>query len=145
MAVSATFDPFAAVCWRDMTLCEDALTHSSAANERKCRSNERLEFLGDSVLDLLVSQRLMSYYPDWPPGKLSAARARLVCRANLGARARLLGMDRWVRLGIGADREGLREQQDVLGNALEALVGAAYLDGGLPSAEQLARTAGLLP
>lgn len=139
------FDPFSAVGWRDRSLCENALTHSSLANERRCRSNECLEFLGDSVLDLLVSVKLMDINPAWSPGELSTARARIVCRSALGERARNLGLGMFIKLGVGADREGLRWQADVLGDALEALLGAAYLDGGLRKAEKLALAMGVLP
>lgn len=143
--MSGSFDPYAAVGWRCPSLCENALTHSSLANERSCPSNERLEFLGDAVLDLLVSKRLMHRNPQWTPGELSTERARLVCRNALGERARELGLGSFIRLGVGADRDGLRRQRDVLGNALEALLGAAYLDGGLERAERLAQSMGLLP
>jgi len=139
------FNPYLALGWRDSSLCEAALTHSSWAHEWSCGSNERLEFLGDSVLDLLVSTRLVERNPDWGPGQLSEARARLVCRATLGERARRLGLQHWIRLGVGAQRQGLASQPDVLGNALEALLGAAYLDGGLGSAERMAVMMGVVP
>lgn len=142
---AAPFDPYRAVPWADHGLCERALSHSSWAHEAGRPSNEVLELLGDSVLDLLAAEWLAAEHPDWGEGRISSVRAGMVCRAALNARARALGVPGMLRLGVGAEREGLRRSADVAGDALEALVGAAYLDGGLGSARAMARWAGIVP
>jgi len=145
------FDPYTAIRWNDRRLCDSALTHSTAANENGCQSNERFEFLGDSVLDLLCAEWLMRSNPNWDPGTLSEHRMRRVCRENIARQARSIGLDRWIRLGRGAELQGLRQSEKVLGDALEALIGAAYQDGGgsrtkwgLIRAGRMAAWAGLL-
>ena len=114
-------------------LLEQALTHASLANEAGDRDagNERLEFLGDAVLGLVVAERLMAERPDADEGELTHARAAAVNRSALAGRARALHLEDGVRLGRGARRQGGRTRDSVLANALEAVIGALYLDGGL--------------
>ena len=109
---------------------ERAVTHASAA-EAKAESNERLEFLGDAVLDLVLSERLFVLHPEWQEGNLTRARAALVNTGALASRARELGLGRFVRLGPTEQRSGGERKDRVLANLFEAVVGALYLDGGL--------------
>ena len=114
-------------------LLEQALTHGSRAHEQGdlAGSNERLEFLGDAVLDLVISELLMQAHPDAPEGGLSVSRAALVNAAALAERARHLELGRYVRLGRTEERGGGSEKQSILANVFEALLGALYLDAGL--------------
>lgn len=116
----------------DAGLLERALTHGSRAHEEGglAVENERLEFLGDAVLGLIVAEILMEAHPDADEGALSRARAAAVNATALAARARELGLDRWIRLGRGEERSGGREKLSILANAFEAVLGALYLDGG---------------
>jgi ribonuclease-3 len=118
-----------------------ALTHRSAAHElgpkgrrRVLPDNERLEFLGDAVLSLVVSERLFHALPEAPEGGLTRARASLVQEAALAEAARSLGLGAALRLGKGEDRTGGRGKSSLLADCLEALFGAVYLDGGLEAA-----------
>lgn len=131
--------------WRDVRLLDEALTHPSAANELRMCSNQRLEFLGDAVLDLVVADRLMTDQPGWDEGRLSIARGELVCEGNLARVGRSRGIDRLVRLGRGAELQGLRGQPGTVADAVEALVGAAYSDGGLDAAAGLISWFGIGP
>jgi ribonuclease-3 len=126
--------------FRDDRLLADALTHASCAREMDgTRGNERLEFLGDAVLDLVVSRGLYEAHPDWPEGDLSRTRAGLVSEPALAERARALGLGGFVRLGRTERRSAGHEKDSILANALEALIAAIYLDGGLPAAEAVVR------
>jgi len=111
-------------------LLQRALTHRSCGPEH----NERLEFLGDAVLALVVSERLVADFPAATEGELSRRRASLVSGTTLGALALELGVDHWLRLGAGARRSGVERRPSILAGALEALIGAIYLDGGLDAA-----------
>lgn len=104
-----------------------ALLHRSAALGR---NNETLEFLGDAVLDLAVSDLLMRRYPDAREGALSKLRAGLVNAAALAAKARMLGLGEWLRLGKGEEKSGGRSKESILAGAYEAVLGALYLDAG---------------
>ena len=117
-------------------LLEQALTHQSRAHEEGdlALGNERLEFLGDAVLDLLVSELLMQRYPDADEGELSRARAAAVNTAALAERARALGLGAAVRLGRGEERSGGEDKVSILANLFEAVLGAVYLDGDLAAA-----------
>lgn len=118
--------------FRDRELASTALSHPSHAHEvRGDRGNERLEFLGDAVLDLVVSDALFAAHPDWSEGKLSRARAALVRREGLAKRARELGLPELVQLGTAERRSGGAEKDSILANAYEAVIGALYLDAGL--------------
>ena len=125
-------------------MLQQALTHESYANEVRAvgarhstPSNERLEFLGDAVLDLLVSELLMRAHPEADEVPLSRARANAVNKQALAARARELELGRFVLLGRGERRSGGADKDSILANAFEALVGALYLDGGLAPVQGL--------
>ncbi len=111
-----------------------ALTHSSYANEHLdegAEHNERLEFLGDAVLELVVSEYLYRAYPDLPEGDLTKVRAGVVCEPTLAKKARELGVGNLVLLGRGEEMMGGRERDSLLADVFEALTGALYLDRGL--------------
>ena len=115
-------------------LLDEALTHKSYANEQRKGSavhNERLEFLGDAVLSLLVSEQLSHLLPETSEGTLSKLKARLVSEPVLCAVARRLQLGRWLRLGRGEERSKGREKDSLLADTLEAVIAAVYLDGGL--------------
>jgi len=123
--------------FRDRSLLENALMHSSYANENRARgytSNERLEFLGDSVLGMVTATRLYRLYPDMPEGKMSRLRAELVCEQALHGVACALHLGDYIRLGHGEERSGGRERPSILADAVEAVIAAMYLDGGLEPA-----------
>ena len=125
----------------DRSLCEAALTHKSWLNEaqRADRSdNERLEFLGDAVIALVVSDLLMRLFPDRSEGELSKTRAVIVSETGLARFAEAIGLGEWVFLGRGEDQAGGRHKPSILSDALEALMGAVYLDGGLGAARAVA-------
>ena len=116
-----------------------ALTHSSFANEsreRKCESNERLEFLGDSVLGLVTAAHLYRTRPEVMEGELTKMRAALVCEGSLCACARTIGLGEYLCLGHGEESGGGRYRDSILADAFEALIGAIYLDGGEAPASQ---------
>ena len=116
----------------DPALLQRALTHRSAAKD----NNERLEFLGDALLNFVVARRLYSRYPDYPEGDLSRARAALVNKVVLADIAREIELDTQLILGPGEVRSGGAQRGSALGDALEAVVGAILLDAGLPAAER---------
>lgn len=116
----------------DEDLLRRALTHSSSTDPA---SNERLEFLGDAVLDLVISERLFLARPDWREGNLTRARASMVNTGSLAERARELSLSGYLRLGKTERRSGGADKDRVLANLFEALVGALYLDGGLAVVE----------
>jgi ribonuclease-3 len=123
----------------DRVLCESALTHKSWINERHGvgrTDNERLEFLGDAVLALVVSDLLMKNFPHRSEGELSKTRAAIVSEAGLARAAEGIGLGAWIFLGRGEDQAGGRRKPSILADALEALIGAVYLDGGHPAAHQ---------
>ncbi|MGB0681024.1 MAG: ribonuclease III [Polyangiales bacterium] len=127
-------------CFRNRALLRDALTHSSFAHEKPKlapRDNERLEFLGDAVLGLLVSHILWKRYPEACEGELTQRRADLVCGASLARQAQRLGLGAALRLGKGEARSGGRQKSRLLAGCLEACVGAVFLDGGMPATEAL--------
>lgn len=113
-----------------------ALTHSSFANERNngSKSNERMEFLGDSVLSLISSQFLFETYPDMPEGELSKLKASLVCTESLSGFARQIHLGDYLFLGKGESHTGGAERPSILEDAFESLIAAIYLDGGLECA-----------
>jgi len=121
-------------------LLRKALTHASYVHEEKLESiesNERLEFLGDAVLELSISDLLYHRFPDLPEGKLTQRRAGLVCEPSLAQLARRLGVGDMLFMGVGADQTGGRELDSILSDAIEALFGAVYLDGGMDAAKDL--------
>jgi len=115
-----------------------ALTHSSHANEvdQVAEDNERLEYLGDAVLELTVSEMLYSRFPEAAEGMLTRLRAGLVSEPALAAVARDLGLDTLILLGKGEEAQGGRERDSILSDALEAVFGAVFLDGGYEAAKQ---------
>jgi ribonuclease-3 len=118
--------------YRDSRLLERALTHRSFANEnRLAEHNERMEFLGDAVLNLVVSELLMHAWPASPEGDLSRYRAAVVSEASLAAAARRIGLGEFLRLGRGEDQSRGREKESLLADSLEALIASIYLDGGI--------------
>ena len=122
--------------FHDSRLLETALTHSSYANERAgLHSNERLEFLGDSVLGFCAAKNIFRLYPDMPEGEMTRLRAELVCEASLHAVAREIGLGPSIRLGRNEECNGGRQRVSILADAVEAVIAAVYLDGGLESAE----------
>jgi ribonuclease-3 len=122
--------------FRQVKLLETALAHSSYINEvgGEQESNERLEFLGDAVLELVVSDRLFTLYPEAHEGELTRMRARLVREGMLASIARELGLERHLLLGRGEESQGGRTRDSLLSDALEALLGAVFLDGGYETA-----------
>jgi len=124
--------------FRDPRLLLRALTHSSRIPEREsgdpAEDNEKLEFLGDAVLELLVSEELVRVFPGWGEGKLSKSRARLVNAAALSLAAQRLGLGRHLRLGKGEEKTGGRSKPALLADAYEAVIAAIYLDSGLEAA-----------
>jgi ribonuclease-3 len=117
-----------------------ALTHSSVVMDREPSgpraNNEQLEYLGDAILEMLVSEHLFRAYPDWSEGQLSKRRASLVNSLALASAARRLGLGEHLRLGRGEEKTGGREKPALLGDAFEAVVAAIYLDAGLPAARE---------
>jgi ribonuclease-3 len=128
--------------FRDGALCETAMTHTSWVNEagQPDRSdNERLEFLGDAVLNLVVSDALMQRFPERREGDLSRARAALVSESGLAQVAVAIELGRFIQLGKGEERTGGRARPSILANALEALMGAIYMDVGFDAVAVVAR------
>ena len=120
--------------FQDRTLLETALSHSSYANENKAlslESNERLEFLGDSVLGQIVATYLYLRYPKMPEGQMTRLRADLVCETSLHEVAQKLELGRYIKLGRGEEHTGGRERESILADAVEAVIAAMYLDGGI--------------
>ena len=114
-----------------------AMTHSSYANEQKGRSrknNERLEFLGDAVLEVTVSDYLFRSYPEYDEGKMTKTRSSMVCEFTLASCARDIELGSYLFLSNGEDITGGRERDSILSDAFEALIGAIYLDGGMEKA-----------
>lgn len=123
--------------FRDSRYLENALTHSSYANEREgLHSNERLEFLGDAVLGFCAAKNICRLYPDMPEGEMTRLRAELVCEASLHTVACALDLGRYIRLGRNEEYNGGRERVSILADAVEAIIAAIYLDGGLEPAER---------
>jgi ribonuclease-3 len=120
--------------FKQVKLLIQALTHSSHANEHGCPHNERLEFLGDAVLELAVSHELYRKFPEVQEGHLTRMRSALVSEGALAQAARRIDLGSCLLLGKGEDVQGGREKNSVLSDALEAVLGAVYLDGGLEAA-----------
>ena len=120
-------------------LLENALTHSSCANESrgKLQSNERLEFLGDSILGMVVADHLFRNHPDLPEGVLTRTRAALVCEDSLVEVAEALGLGEYLRLGKGEEAGGGRQRPSIRADAVEAVLAAVYLDGGIGSVRKI--------
>ena len=123
--------------FRNPQLLEQALTHSSFANEGKKHghNHERLEFLGDSVLSVIVARHLFLTYKDLPEGELTKLRASLVCEKALDVFAGQIELGKYLRLGKGEEMTGGRERPSILADAFEALLAAIYIDGGYEAAQ----------
>ena len=125
--------------FEDFSLLEQAMMHSSYTNEKhlpKNRCNERLEFLGDAVLELASSEFLFKGSPKMPEGELTKIRASMVCESSLALCARDISLGEYLLLGKGEEATGGRTRDSVTSDALEALIGAVYLDGGFTSAKE---------
>ena len=125
--------------FKNERLLSHALTHSSYANEKhwdKSKCNERLEFLGDAVLELLSSEFLFRNYPTKPEGEMTKLRASLVCEPTLAFCAEAISLGEYLFLGKGEEQTGGRKRPSVVSDAMEAMIGAIYLDGGLANAKE---------
>ena len=123
--------------FQNISLLQNALTHSSYANERyhnSLASNERLEFLGDSILGMVVADYLYRNFPDRPEGELTRMRADMVCERALAAVANHVGLGQHLMLGHGEERFGGRSRDSILADAVESVIAATYLDGGMEAA-----------
>lgn len=124
-------EKFFGLDFKDKTLLERAFTHSSYANENQCKSNERLEFIGDAVLDLLMGEYLYSKYPNYHEGDLTKKRAKNVCESALVEYAKECNLKKYLLLGKGEEKSGGRDRVALQADAFEALIGAVYMDKGL--------------
>jgi len=126
--------------FHNITLLQNALAHSSYANERwqdSLKSNERLEFLGDSILGMVVAKHLYENFPSRPEGELSRMRADMVCETSLARIATQLGLGQHLLLGHGEEQNGGRSRASILADAVESVIAASFLDGGMEAAEGL--------
>jgi len=138
--VSAELEERIGYCFRNRALLDEALTHRSARNEssgRTARDNERLEFLGDAVLGLMIASLLLERFPDKREGDLSRLRASLVGEAPLARLARSLGLGNYLVMGKGERLTGGADRSSLLADAVEALLAAVYLDGGTDAATRV--------
>ena len=129
--------------FQDKSLLNHAMTHSSYANEQhlgKLSNNERLEFLGDAVLEIVVSEFLYREYPQEPEGVLTRKRASIVCEQTLALCAKEIHMGEHLLLGKGEEHTGGRGRNSITSDAMEALIGAIYLDGGFANAKEFIET-----
>jgi len=125
--------------FNDKKKLRNALTHSSYANEKHMRkeaNNERLEFLGDAVLEIITSEYLYHKYPTYPEGELTKKRASIVCEPTLALCAADINLGSFLKLGRGEILTGGRERNSITSDAMEALIGAIYLDGGFANAKE---------
>ncbi len=114
--------------YQDISLYFVAFTHKTYANEHKIPCNERLEFIGDAILDFLVGEYMYIHYPDLPEGALSKKRAQYVCEEANNSYTLKLGLDKLLMLGVGEEEQGGRTRQSILADLFEAFLGALYLD-----------------
>ena len=129
--------------FKNISLLQNALAHSSYANERwhnSLMSNERLEFLGDSILGMTVADHLYRNFPDRPEGELTRMRADMVCEKTLAAVANQIGLGQHLLLGHGEEQGGGRSRESILADAVESIIAACYLDGGVESAAAFIRS-----
>lgn len=126
--------------FRNKTLLENALTHSSYANENRERhlpDNERLEFLGDSILGFVVAEYLYRNFPDKPEGELTRIRADLVCERNLAEAAATIELGSYLLLGHGEELGGGRKRDSIVSDAMESVIAASFMDGGFAAAKEI--------
>lgn len=126
--------------YKDKELLKQALTHSSYANEKqigKDSCNERLEFLGDAVLELVSSEFFYEVYPEKPEGELTKIRASFVCEAALADCAKSIRLGEFLKLGRGEEHTGGRDRASIVSDAFEAVIGSVYLDGGFANAKEV--------
>lgn len=126
--------------FKDIELLQTALTHSSYANEQSMKitdNNERLEFLGDAVVSLIVSQYLYKKYPNYPEGELTKIRAKVVCESSLAFIAKKINLGELLLLGKGEEATGGRTRESILGDASESLVGAIYTDSDYETTKKI--------
>ena len=121
----------------DIALLDLAMTHPSYALQHKCQDNQRLEFLGDAVLETCVSRVIYHKYPRLKEGQLTRRRAALVCEANLAQAARRFGLGSFLKLDRGEEVVGGREHPSILADTMEAVIAAVYLDAGMDKAAAL--------
>lgn len=124
--------------YQSHVLLQEALTHSSYANEHRhkgIKDNERLEFLGDAILDLIISEYLFKKYPSMPEGDLSKIRASIVCEGSLAKVAKKIDLGHYILLGKGEEMTGGRERASIMADAFEAVTGSLFLDGGFEEAK----------
>ena len=124
--------------FRNISLLQNALTHSSYANERwhnPLASNERLEFLGDSVLGMVVAEYLYTHFQDRPEGELTRMRADMVCEKTLANVANRVNLGEHLLLGHGEEQGGGRKRNSILADAVESIIAASFLDGGMDAAK----------
>lgn len=123
--------------FKDQKILKNALTHSSFVNEKsKLQNNERIEFLGDAVLELVISFYLYKNHSNSSEGDLTKLRAKIVCTESLAMVSNLLNLGSFIFMGKGEENTGGRTRKSILANSFEALIGAIYLDGGLQEAEK---------
>jgi len=128
--------------FENITLLQNALAHSSYANEQwhnSLKSNERLEFLGDSILGMVVAEYLYRNFPDRPEGDLTRMRADMVCEKSLAHIAEQLNLGRYLLLGNGEELGGGRKRPSILADAVESVIAACFLDGGMAAAENFVK------
>lgn len=126
--------------FKNIELLKTAMTHSSYGNEndfKTTENNERLEFLGDAILNLIVSQYLYKKYPDYPEGELTKIRAKVVCESSLSYVARNIGIGKSLLLGKGEEATGGRDRESILADATEALIGALYMDSNFKTTNNI--------
>ncbi len=126
--------------FKDKEFLKKALTHSSYGNEHNMgltENNERLEFLGDAILNLVVSQYLYKKYPNYPEGELTKIRAKVVCESSLAYAARKIQIGKYLLLGKGEEATGGRDRESILADAAEAIVGAIYMDSDFDTTNKL--------
>lgn len=125
--------------FKNERLISTALSHSSYANEHKnegVECNERLEFLGDAILGFVVGEYIYKRFSLWPEGKLTKLRASVVCETMLSKKGRELGINNALKLGKGEEHTGGRERNSIIADAVESVIGAIYLDGGMDEARK---------
>jgi len=128
------------VRFKDRARFLQALTHRSAAAESGCSSNERLEFLGDAVVGLVIGEYLFEKYPGYSEGSLAKSKSYIVSETALADAAQTLGLDEFVRVSAGEASTGGRRRRSILADAFEALIAAVYLDSGIRSARRIVRS-----